>query len=357
MAKTRKKHWLFLGILFFLLYFFIAAQPIPKETVLVPRWLTSLESGYPVNLGGQSTDTAAVPFRLGDRFGYFNDNGQFLLNRLRNGNISYSAWCWAEYEEIPLEIDVYDPAGQQLAVIDDPCGYPFFNEDHFYILGSEQNSVSSLDNRGNVLWSYDFPAPLTCIDSAAGLVFAGALDGSLDLLDASGSQIFSFEPGGSRLAVILGCAVSSDGSKLAVISGIDQQRFLLMEKAGDSYRVAYHQFLGTGFRRAVHIAFMDNDNKVIYERENGIGIYDIVSRTNFTADLEGKISSFGCANQYLFVITSEAGNRKRFYCIKMPGAIILDAPFKSEAAFLECRNSGIYAGGDKSIISFEMVKK
>jgi hypothetical protein len=43
-AKEKKKYWLIIGLSVFVVYIFVAAQPVPVETILVPRWLSSLES-------------------------------------------------------------------------------------------------------------------------------------------------------------------------------------------------------------------------------------------------------------------------------------------------------------------------
>ena len=363
MAKTKKKYWLFPGVLLFLLYVFIAARPIPRETVILPDWLTSLESGFPINLGENKRNQGSIiPFELGNRFGYVQDNGQFMLNRIRKEYLSFSSYSWSEYEALPQAINVFDPQGRQLMTIEDPGGYPLFLDGKIFITGSEQNSISRLNDQGEIVWSYDFPANLTCIDAASGFILAGTLDGDLELLNASGRLVFSFEPGGSRLAVILGCAISSDGSRLAVVSGIDDQRFLLLEQSGDTYHVVYHEFLSEGFRRAVKVNFIDNEKKIVFEREGGIGIYDIASRISTFINLKGEVAAIDSGeNKYLFVVTSLAENRKRLMGIHIPDArtstIFLDTPFKSENVFLGRKNSSIYIGGDQSIISFELGKK
>ena len=360
MEKKKKKIWLILGVVVFFVYVFAAARPIPEETILAPRWLNSLESNFPVNLGGSAPDDGLlIPFRLGNRFGYVEDSGYFILNKTRKeGYLSFSPHSWSEYEALPSSIEVYDPYNTQLLTIDNPQGYPLFLDNRIFLVGSEQNSLSALNSRGELLWIYDFPAPLTCIDAAAGYVVAGTLDGAVELLDASGAQVFpSFEPGGSRLAVILGCAISRDGSRLAIISGIDEQRFMLLEHSGDSYRVVYHEFLSTGFRRAVHIRFIDNDSMVAFEREGGVGIYDTATRILITLPVEGEITALDTGDdKYLFVLSSK-GNSKRLVGIRLPGTIFMDAPFRSENVFLGRHNSRIFLGGDLSLASFELGKK
>ena len=371
MFKNNKKYWIISGILVFLVYFFFATQPIPLENILEPRWLASLESGFAINMGGSPPETGAIiPFYYGNRFGYIDDAGQFILNRIQGETqnlavnqalfgtyLSFSPHSWAEYEVMPSSIEVFNPHNQLLMTINEPDGYPVFLDGRTYIISSEQNAVSSLDNFGNVRWTYTFPAILTAIDAAAGFFLAGTLDGAIELIDDSGSQIFSFEPGGSRHAVIVGCAISSDGSRLAIISGIDEQRFLLIEKAGDNFRVMYHEFLFSGFRRPVQIQFIENNNKIAFERNNGIGIYDMASRTSIIIPIEDEIVAMDSGHsRYLFVIGSN-GMQKNLICIKMPGEIVFSAPFSSEAVFLERRDSRIYVGGDQGIISFELGKR
>ncbi|MDR0313908.1 MAG: WD40 repeat domain-containing protein [Treponema sp.] len=360
MAKNKKRYWLIPGILVFLAYVLLAAQPVPEETVLVPRWLSSLETNFQASLGGSAPEAAAlIPFRLGNRFGYISDSGQFINNRiLEQGYLSFSPERWSEYDTQPASIQVFDPAGREQMTIENPRGYPLFLDNRTFIIGNEQNSVSAIDNSGNIQWTYDFSSPLTCIDAAAGFILAGTLDGVVELLDSQGSQVFSFEPGGSRLAIILGCAISQDGTRFAVISGIDNQRFLMLERTGDSYRVAYHEFLSNGYRRAVHIRFIDNDSRIVFEREGGIGIYTIAARTNLFIGLEGEVIALDAGdNKYFFIVISQEENKKRLIGIKLPDIIVLNAPFRSENAFLGRRNSRLYIGGDLSLASFELGKK
>jgi hypothetical protein len=294
----------------FFIYVFAAAQPIPVETILVSRWLTSLESNYPLSVGGSSPEAGPpLVFELGERFGYVGDDGRFTINRIRKGYVSLSEDHWAEYDALPQTIQIMDPLDNTVLKIENPKGYPLFLDKKFFIIGPEQNTLTALDSEGNELWIYDFPAPLTCIDAAAGFVLVGTLDGTVELLNSQGRQAFTpFEPGGSRLSVILGCAISADASRLAIISGIDDQRFLLLEQSGDTYRVVYHEFLTDGFRRAVHTAFIDSGSRVVFEREGGIGIYDISSRTSVNIPLDGDIAALdeSGGDHLLFVITSQS---------------------------------------------------
>jgi hypothetical protein len=368
MAKNKYIPRVLIGAMIFAVYFFLAARPVTVETVLLPQWLSSVESNYPVYLDQALPDvlppvgegTAAgengdlLPFSLGNRFGYFDVYGRFSLNREKSAMLSLSKDHWAEYEAVPQEIDIRDPRNKQAALVPGSRGYPLFLDGLFFIVGAEQNSLEALDVSGESLWTYSFASPITDIDAASGLVLAGLLDGTVELIDRNGKRVFSFEPGGSRLAVIYACRISRDGTKIAIISGYDDQRFLLLERLGDSYKVSYHEFISDGFRRAVHLSFIDRDQRVVFEREGGIGIYDIAIRAYVKIDMDGRVNRIDNSGEddLLFVITSQSERRKELVGIRLPGEVIIKAPFRSEEAFLLRKENRLYVGGGGTLASF-----
>jgi len=367
-VTVKKKIWLVAVIVSFIAYFFLAAQKIPKQMVLVPCWISSLESGETVRIGKAAdvdTDTGRLfPFSLGSRFGFVGqEDGRFSINRAAKSNVSLSGKYWAEYEAEPARVTIHDNTGEIYTVIENPRGYPFFlDEGRIFIIGSEQNSISEIDVSGSVLWSYDFAAQLTCVDAAAGLLLAGSLDGSIVIIDSSGRKVFSFEPGGSRYPVILGCALSRKGSGLAVISGIDNQRFLYLEHFGASpgdYKVVYHEFLGDGFRRPVFISFIDNDRWVIFERIGGLGFYEAGSRQTAKVVLDGEVCAIDQSGgqRLIFTVISKSENRKELTGIMLPDRIMVAAPFKSDDVFLGREDERLLIGGGQSIISFELERR
>jgi len=370
----KKKLWLFVIIILFIAYFLFAARKIPRQMVLVPCWLSSLESGETMRISeGTETDTL-LPFSMGSRFGFVGrKDGRFSVNRTARYNVSLSGKLWAEYEAEPNRVTIYDNTGEQYAVIDNPRGYPFFLDEgsgatsgggqgRIFIIGSEQNSISEIDVSGAVLWTYEFAAQLTCVDAAKGLLLAGSLDGSIVVIDSNGKKVFSFEPGGSRYPVILGCAISRDGSALAVISGIDNQRFLFLEHFGagvGDYKVVYHEFLTDGFRRPVFISFVENDRWVLFERIGGLGFYEAGSRRTTKVDLDGEISAIDQSGGqgFVFTVVSMSPDRKELIGIMFPDRVMVAAPFKSGNVFLSRSDSQLLIGGGQTIIAFELERR
>jgi len=369
---VKKKIWLIVVIVLFIIYFLLAARKIPKQMVLVPGWISSIESGEVLRMNetaGTETDIEQLlPFRMGSRFGFVGrKDGRFSINRTAKSNISLSGKHWAEYEAEPNRITIQDNTGEQYAVIENPQGYPFFLDEgggqgRLFIIGSEQNSVSEIDVSGAVLWTYEFAAQLTCVDAAAGLLLAGTLDGSIVVIDSNGRKVFSFEPGGSRYSVILGCAISRDGSSLALISGIDNQRFLFLEHFGaglGDYKVVYHEFLTGNFRRPVFINFIENDRWVIFERIGGLGFYEAGARRTTKVDLDGEVSAIDQSGGQglVFTVVSVSPDRKELAGIMLPDRVMIAAPFKSGDVFLGRADSQLLVGGGQTIISFELEKR
>jgi hypothetical protein len=358
--KKNKRYVFIITLTVFMLYMLLLPRPIPQETVIKPRWISSLETGLPITLGSPNEEGILLPFTIGEYFGYLRENGEFAIKKNRSGLISISQDYWAEYEGIPSSIELRSPLNENVFTIEKPLGYPLFLDNRVFIVGNEQNSITALDNKGEALWIYDFPAPLTCVDAAGGYFLAGTLDGTVVVLGSSGLPVFTpFEPGGSRLSVILGCAVSADASRFALISGIDEQRFLLLERSGDSYKVVYHEFLYTGFRRPVLVSFIDNDSKIAFEREEGLGIYNTVTRNSAILSLDGEVAAIDNSgeNGFLFVISSQGATEKRFISISYPAFIVNEAPFKSRNVFLARTGNKLYLGGDKATTSCEKKKK
>ena len=388
--KADKKIGVIAGIVLFAAYFFLAARPIPLETVLIPCWLNSVESGTPVYLSGSPAQTGEegaaadssdgtshdgtshgvpphdgtsqrIPFTLGNRFGYVSSDGLLSVNQIKKANVSLSPDRWAEYEEEPSRTAMFDNSGEQVAVIENPRGYPFFLDGRTFLIGAEQNAISAIDETGAVSWTYEFAGPLTWFDSAAGLLLVGSLDGMAGLLDSRGRQVFSFEPGGSQYSIILGCAISHDGSRLALISGIDGQRFLVLERFGSStdYKVVYHEFLGSGFRRKVYISFVEDDRWIVFERAGGLGFYEISPRKSDKVELDGEVNAVDHSGGkgMVFVVISRSEGVKELIGIRLPGRVIIESPFKSEEVFLGRMDSRLIVGGGQTLASFDLEKR
>jgi len=385
LAQKKSTAKVFIIILIFIIYFLTAARPVLRETVLSHRWIRSLavnsQSSYAQDetalsdgvVNASVLSDTLLPFTLGSRFGYVDAQGQFAVNRSKISDIYLSTYMWTEYGAEPSNIVINNILNEKKINIDNTRGYPILLDNRIFILGSEQNSLSQVSESGFVMWTYEFGAPLTCIDAASDIVVTGSLDGAVEVFNSAGERLYYFEPGGSRYSVILGCAVSKDGSHIGVVCGVEQQRFLLFERfgsAGGEYKVVYHEFLGNGFRRPVYILFVDDGRRVVFERDGGVGCYTIKSRRGIFIPLDGNIVAVDGSGEQgvLFLITSHPGQEKRLTGIQFPREglfgflgntelVFLKALFKSDDVFLGRKDSTIVTGGGTSLVSFSLEER
>ncbi|MDR1232342.1 MAG: WD40 repeat domain-containing protein [Spirochaetaceae bacterium] len=356
----RKLHLqIVLGTLVFLGYAFLAVSPIPEEDVLLKDWIRSFESTYADTSG---TDKR-YPFEIGSsdaaHFGYFDKNGVFSINRITQKNLSLSDDLFAEYEAVPREFEIKNSANETVLHIENTNGYPLFLNDRIYLVSLEQNAITEIAEDGSEIWSYAFASPLTCIAGAQGHLLLGTLDGTVELLDENGRRVFFFETGGSRITCIYGVSISRDLSHIGVISGIDDQRFLLFEQYAGSYQVAHHEFIGDGKRRPVYIRFLDGDSRLAFEYEDGLGLYDIKSRTSYRIPLDGEIAAMDNegGDGLFFLVTKEEQNQKHLIGIKYPASVIVKTPFKSAGTFLHRADGALFVGSDRGLASFALDKR
>jgi hypothetical protein len=343
-----------------MVYALVAARPVSEETVFSLAWMKSLESSYAEDRSRFDGEAAAtlIPLEFGRRFGFVNHAGRFSVLGMKQGYVSMDSERYAHYENLPKDIDVYSPLNVKLLSVRDSRGYPLFIDKRMFIVSFEQNSLTHIDNAGAVLWKYDFFSPITCIDGASGYIAVGLLDGSIDLITGAGERAFSFEPGGSRVSVITGIALTRDARRIAVISGIDEQRFLLLENVQDTFRVIYHEFLGAGFRKAVYVRFIDNERHVAFEREGALGIYDINTRVSSMVPVEGTILALEeAAGNHLFVITGQSNNGKKLYMLQDSGTIAVQARFKANDIFLSSAGTRVYIGGGTTLAAFDLERR
>ena len=368
MAKNKKVYFIILAVIAFIAYTILSAEPVPPETILTNNWLLSLEND--LDTEKVSSGSPLIPFRLGKRFGYVAHDGTLLLNREESETIGLSPEFWAEFENAPQELIINDSRSGSEIILNNPLSYPLFLDGRIFLVSKDQTSLKEINMEGEVLWRYDFEAPLTCVDAAGGFVLTGTLDGMIDLLDSRGKPLFpSYALGASRIPVILSCRISSDGSKLAVISGIDKQRFIFLELYGSNdYRITYHEFLeGEGFRREVFMAFIENDTRVVFEQERGLGIYNVQSRSTITLPLPGQgeqqgirleaIDEDGENSLFFYICSGRKRDEKRFVALKLPNKELINVPFKSEVSFLTRRGRDLFIGGGTTLASFTLDKR
>ena len=334
-------------------YFFVCAQPLPKELVLKPAWARSIASA-PRAPSGRPPEGGAIPFRLGGSFGYFTAEGELPFVAAAGFGVALSNEAFAPYERLSEGFAMRNPAGRELGRATLP-GYPFFAAGRRFVIGPGQDSVSELRVDGSVAWSYDFSSIATAFGASPSLAVFGLMDGSLVGLDPAGREVLDFSPGGSRVPCIYGVAVSPDGLLVAAISGLDRQRLVVLEKRSSAFRVTYHRWMDSDFRRPVAMGFTADGSRLVFELPGAVGVYDRAARRESAlAAVSREGLGLTARAGDLLVLLAGGGEEKRLVCAAAQDRRVVDISFRAAETFLDVRGDSIFLGADGTLVRMDL---
>jgi len=326
----------------FLVYFFVAAIPLKKELALHPVWARDISKDAS-SASPLSTEHSLV-FNFGGRYGSVSSDGIVELSRETSFDAAISDKAIIPYTRESSALEVLKPDGASLSRIQGE-GWPFFRSGRLFLASPEMNSVSEYTLDGKLLWSYDYPFTITEFDAASSLTIAGLLDGTLECVDSKGLSVLSFAPGGSRIEVVLGAALDPNEEAIAAVCGADRQRFILLVKKGDTFKVQYHKYLDSDYREPVSVRFTQDGRYILYRQPDGIMIFD---RSNGTESLLPiRAQSFEVASdpvrglQFIFATL----NRSRaIICIQPPTRIIFSYTLPGGPFWSHFTDDSLYLG-------------
>ncbi|MDP3179385.1 MAG: hypothetical protein Q8M76_15860 [Spirochaetaceae bacterium] len=331
-----------------IVYFLAFAQSLPKELVIVPAWARSVARAPTSPRSSERGGGAAIPFRTAGRFGYFRTDGEILFAAPEPYGLALERREWAEYEKDSESFSIRAATGETSATAR-IAGYPFFAGERRFVLGPDQASVSELGRNGDVVWSHQFSSIVTAFCGGPRMAVFGLLDGELIGIDPSGEGLLSFSPGGSRIPVILGSAANADASLVAAVSGIDRQRLVVLEKRSTDYRVLYHRWLDSDFRRPISLSFTADGRRLVYESNEGISIWDVDTNSESSIEARYRAGAGSTARRgKLIVLQTGREDDVRLLCAALPDMRIVDAALPDGAALAAVEDDSIYicVGGD-----------
>lgn len=335
------------SVVFLLIYMFVAAIPMESDIYFEPVWTADITA--PVAEPAEFPASGVEAFVLGDRFGYFTSDGKILSSKPVTGRVSASATAWATYGSGASDTAVFSPDGTPKMTVSG-SGFVHLDQDRTYLFLPGGGGVAKFAPDGSKSWTREHTAPLTAFNSSPAGTILGYGDGLLTLVRNDGSTAFSFYPGGSDLSVILGAAVSEDGTLAACFSGIEPQRFLLIKISGDQYKVIHHENLEGNLRRQTFVDFEENGNFAFFESDKGLGIIDCKNLETSHIPLEGEILASGeYPGDALFVILSKNGNRCTLSAVERPDHLVASEHFIADNAFLVQREKTVYLGTGQNI--------
>jgi len=303
--KKRPARVLFAAIPVIVCYFFLFPYPLGRELVARPRWAVAIPAPGPgaasALAASSSPDQGAAAdavsaWQLGDRFGFVQDDGMLLYTGQAAYRVALSSGGFVSYTRLGTDWILQDRQGRRVAGYS-VSGYPLLSPDggRVFSVKTDLSGLIELDRGGTVMWDRDFPTMITSISVQQDLSLVGLLNGTLVLLDHAGAPLLEQTPGGSRVQVIAGTAAAPDGSRLAVVSGIDPQYLTVFRRGGSGYERESQEPLPTAFRREVRMGFSPDSRWIFLEGASGPGLFDPSSRTMRWLSLPGSLAGASSA--------------------------------------------------------------
>lgn len=353
-AERRKTVRQLLLALLAVLYFFLGAEPLARELTTMPVW----RSGF-VELMATDSGDDDIAFTMGDWFGFFRRDGHLTMSAFALGGAELTDWAY-----IPLgnrsattdAFELYSKNADRLGYVQG--GQPFFSAGRLFTAHIDGTGLNAHDRSGAIEWKYAFPSHLSAFAANDQIVVGGTIDGRVEAVGADGSRLLHFAPGGSRLPIILGLAVSPSSAWIALFSGIDAQRLVVLGKGRSDYRVVSHRYLESDFREPARVAILANERHVLYRRADGIGVWDV----NGTIDavLPVQADDFDVhydAERDLGYIVAYRAGESELVVFRPPAKLIGRMVLGSRRVILRIEGEAIYMASPLAVARFDFSKE
>jgi hypothetical protein len=341
-------------ILCVLVYFFVGAEPLAREYTARPVWRTALERvSDPEILPG------AYGFSTGDWFGFISRDGRLGLADEVPGGATVSDWAFVANPvgtspTSPRELRGVD--GGILGLLDE--GLPFFASGRLFTASMDGTSVSSHGRDGLALWNHAFPSQVSAFMANEDMVIGGTVDGWLEAIDARGERILRFSPGGSRLPVILGVGISPSSSWIAMLSGLDTQRLVVLGRGKSDYRVVSHRYLDSAYREPARVAVLGDDRHVLYRQPDGIGVWEVSGKTDDILPVRADdFEVYFHQDQALaYLVASHAGDSE-LVVFRPPAKLLGSIDLGKGLEVVTVDGSTTYLAGGEAIARIDFIKE
>ncbi len=339
-------------IIFCVCYIVLAVRISSPEIHFTPEWTKDI-----FDIQENSENEQLIPFRLSQNIGYFTSSGKIVSSTTFPFKSTISEKWYATYGADNSSLDFFFADGTKAGTINE-FGFPFFDGNRIYIILPGGTSFVRCDEDGNRLWKYERLCPITAFASNENGTVAGYADGVLISWTKNGQVDQKFSPGGSNIEVILGTDISSNGKKVACVSGQDKQRFLVAQKFNGHSKVIYHEYLNDSVINQTIVKFNEKSDIVYYNGKDFLGIVNLNKSKSKKIPIKGKISQieFSDDNLLTFVLSKD----ENVYTVTVLESYvdkIAAFSFKGECAFIQTQGKDLFIGRNNKISKISVSKK
>ncbi|MCK5673119.1 MAG: PQQ-binding-like beta-propeller repeat protein [Spirochaetales bacterium] len=338
-------------ILIFLGYFFIFGRQLDPEISFIPLRVENLEAD---KISAGEVKDRFVDFRLNGKFGYLNKNGEVLYSENLLYGVAIDDNGFINYSRQNEMLVIKDKEGRFLNTIE-LSGYPFFSTNRRFIVSYDSNGLSEIREDGSIVWSKTFSSSISSVSVTDSLVFIGTVDGRVQLLEPEGNVLFSYDTKSSRINVVYGGSVSTDGEHLVTITGIDPQLLSLWNKSGNEYLTGAAWSMSTELRRHAVTGFSDDGLYAYVEAKEELLIIELKNKKQYSIPMSGRLQNiYFHGNSRLIYILGLDSISPYLMISETDGNILFYQRLSGKEVMLKKDLNRIILGIDKKIIAYEL---
>ncbi|MBQ5490510.1 MAG: hypothetical protein IIT68_00430 [Treponema sp.] len=337
-----------LTVLFCILYILLAIRPLSTELSLQSQWTIDIQQ----EAKPASATEETIPFKLGQSMGYFTADGTIVSSITFPFKAAISnTWC-AAYSAGNTQTTLVNSQNQTGCTLN-VSGYPYFAENRIYIFLPGGSAVAQYNDQGFCIWQHEGYAPITAFSSSQGGSVIGYADGTVISYTAQGIQDQYFAPGGSQTEVVLGAAISPDGKTVACITGLNQQRFIIARKEGNTSRIIHHHYIDKQSNEQQLVQFSKDAQTIFYSCSEGLAVVELgrkKAKAQKIIPIEGSILQIEESETEDFVyVLSRKDETCTVTILEGTNTIAASFSFAAHNAFIQTKGSALFVGKDSKI--------
>lgn len=281
MARRKSRVFIALLCALFLAWYLFLPVPLGREIVTHPVWAISLDPPPEVTATDSETDEVAW-FRLGDKFGYVNQDGDLLSLGTVLHNVTLSEFGFINYTKVSDNFLFFNHTGRVEAGFH-VAGYPVLSSsgERLFVFKTDLSGVQEFSRTGEQLWERSFGSVITSVAASDEILVVGLLSGSVELVDRSGEVRDVLSLTDSKIPVTLGCDITRNGRYVAIVAGHGPQQVVVFERqdipedpGSQLYIRRFAHELPGESRREVMLRFLHTGKYLLVQGEDRVHVFD-----------------------------------------------------------------------------------
>lgn len=337
-----------------LLYIIFFGRNIFPEISLLPAWIRNINTEEGL---GIKNATGSFPFKVSGKFGYFLSDGTILYHDNVLYDVALDREGFINYSSINTHLVLKNSAGSITGMIS-TSGYPVFKGSKRFIISSDENMLTEIDEQGAKRWYVNFNSIITDVFATEKYLLVSTVNDGAVLWGPKNEKIFTYNPVTSRINTVYGSAVSTDGSHLVSVSGIDPQVFVLFSRKNSHYNMQYTFQFDKTLRHQLMCGFSRDGEYALVERAGRIVLVDVRKKRVTNFPFSGNLQLFDLEGEgkLLFIITAEKENVS-LSAYKLTGERAFSFSLPGKELFFKKDGPSVYLGASEHLMKLVMVEK